>query len=79
MIEDESLEVGEDLPIHESTVEANLKHTRSKKSKTAEDPNQMRIFHKNRRRYETIFNQKMKNFKFDEHGSGSTPDKAFEV
>nr|GEV99010.1 pectin lyase-like superfamily protein [Tanacetum cinerariifolium] len=76
---DEPLQVGADLPTKENTVEANPKPTRYKKSKEAEDPNQMRIFHKNRGRSERIFNQKMKNFKFDEHGSGSTPDKAFDV
>ncbi|GJY12104.1 hypothetical protein Tco_0381413 [Tanacetum coccineum] len=79
MIEDDLLEVGLDLPTQESTIEANPKPTKSKKSKAAEDPNHMRIFHKNRWRSERIFNQKMKNFKFDEHGSGSTPDKTFDV
>ncbi|GJW50289.1 hypothetical protein Tco_0091640 [Tanacetum coccineum] len=79
MIEDEPLQVGVDLPTQESTVEANPKRTRSKKSKAAEVPNQMRIFHKNRGIFERIFNQKMKNFKFDKNGTGSTPDKAFDV
>ncbi|GJZ75272.1 hypothetical protein Tco_0639737 [Tanacetum coccineum] len=63
----------------ESTVEVNPKPTRSQKSKATKVPNQMRIFHKNKGRYERIFNQKMKNFKFDEHGTGSSPDKAFDV
>ncbi|GJZ94456.1 hypothetical protein Tco_0666659 [Tanacetum coccineum] len=68
MIEDDSLQVGADLPTQESIVEANPKPTRFKKSKQAEDPNQMRIYHKNRGKSEIIFNHKMKNFKFDEHG-----------
>ncbi|GJY91146.1 hypothetical protein Tco_0506342 [Tanacetum coccineum] len=51
----------------------------SKKSKAAEVPNQMRIFHENRGRSERIFNQKMKKRKFDEHDIGSTLDKAFDV
>nr|GEW30985.1 splicing factor [Tanacetum cinerariifolium] len=79
MIEYEPLQVGVDLPTHESIVEANPKPTRSKKSKAAEVPNQMRIFHKNRGTSKRIFNQKMKIFKFDKHGTGSTPDKAFDV
>ncbi|GKC16164.1 hypothetical protein Tco_1012946, partial [Tanacetum coccineum] len=53
--------------------------TRSKKSKAVKVPNQVRIFHRNRGRSVRIFNQKMKNFKFDEHGTRSTPDKAFDV
>nr|GEX52814.1 pectin lyase-like superfamily protein [Tanacetum cinerariifolium] len=68
-----------DLPTQESIVEANPKPTRSKKSKPAQDLNQMSIFHKNRGRSERIFNQKKKNLKFDEHGTGSTPDQAFDV
>ncbi|GKB66911.1 hypothetical protein Tco_0928323 [Tanacetum coccineum] len=79
MIKDESLQGKVDLPIQESTIEANPKPTRSKKSKVVEVPDQMRIFHKNRGIFERIFNQKMKNFMFDEHGTGSTPDKAFDV
>ncbi|GJX13693.1 hypothetical protein Tco_0205451 [Tanacetum coccineum] len=79
MIEDEPLQGGVDLPTQESTVEANLKHTRSKKSRAVEVPNQMRIFHKNRGRSKRIFNQKMKNFKFHDHGTRSIPDKAFDV
>nr|GEV73171.1 hypothetical protein [Tanacetum cinerariifolium] len=79
MIEDEPLKVRADLPTQESTVKANLKPTRSKKSKAAEVPNQMRIFHKNKGSCERIFNQKMRNFMFDKHGTGSTPDKAFDV
>ncbi|GKA74825.1 hypothetical protein Tco_0781127 [Tanacetum coccineum] len=79
MIKDEPLQGGVDLPTQESTIEANPKPTRSKKSKVVEVPDQMRIFHKNRGRFERIFNQKMKNFMFDEHGTGSTPDKAFDV
>ncbi|GKC93437.1 hypothetical protein Tco_1158879 [Tanacetum coccineum] len=79
MIEDEPLQGGADLPTQENTIEANPKPTRSKKSKVAAIPNQMRIFHKNRGRSERIFNQKMKNFKFDEHGTLSTSDKAFDV
>ncbi|GJT69591.1 putative reverse transcriptase domain-containing protein [Tanacetum coccineum] len=79
MIEDEPLQVGADLPSQESTVEANLKPTRSKKSKAAEDLNRMRIFHKNIGRSKRNFNRKIKNFKFDKHGSVSTPDKAFDV
>nr|GEX26363.1 hypothetical protein [Tanacetum cinerariifolium] len=55
MIEDDSLQVGADLPIHESTIEANPKPIISKKSKQAEDLNQMRIFHKNRGRFKRIF------------------------
>ncbi|GKD79714.1 hypothetical protein Tco_1342335 [Tanacetum coccineum] len=78
MIEDEPLQVGADLPSQESIVEDNPKPSRSKKSKAAEVPNQMMIFHKNKGRSERIFNQKMKNFKFDEHGTES-PDKAFDV
>ncbi|GJY18026.1 hypothetical protein Tco_0389517 [Tanacetum coccineum] len=60
MIEDEPLQGRADLPIQESTVEVNLKPTRSKKSKAAEVLNQMRIFHENIGRSERIFNQKMK-------------------
>ncbi|GKE54625.1 hypothetical protein Tco_1489781 [Tanacetum coccineum] len=70
---------GVDLPTQESTIEANPKPTRSKKSKVVEVPDQMRIFHKNKGRFERIFNQRMKNFMFDKHGTGSTPDKAFDV
>ncbi|GJW58408.1 putative reverse transcriptase domain-containing protein [Tanacetum coccineum] len=69
---------GADLPAQESMVKANPKPTRSKKSKATEVSNQMRIFHKNKGRSKRIFNHKMKNFKFDEHSSGSTPDKAFD-
>ncbi|GJZ75271.1 hypothetical protein Tco_0639736 [Tanacetum coccineum] len=76
---DEPLQGEADLPTQESIVEANPKPTRSKKSKETEVLNQMRIFHKNRGRSERIFNHKMKNFKFDEHSSGSTSDKAFDV
>ncbi|GJT76513.1 hypothetical protein Tco_1043238 [Tanacetum coccineum] len=79
MIEDDLLQVRADLPIQESTVEANPKPTISKKSKLAQDPNQMRIFNKNKGRSERIFNQKMKKFKFDEHRIGFTPGKAFDV
>nr|GEU42094.1 hypothetical protein CTI12_AA159120 [Tanacetum cinerariifolium] len=79
MIKDEPLQGGADLPTQESTVEVNLKPTRSKKSTTDEVPNKMRIFHKNKGRSERIFNQKMKNYKFDEHGTRSTLDKAFDV
>ncbi|GKA99232.1 hypothetical protein Tco_0827169 [Tanacetum coccineum] len=57
---DESLQGGADLPTKESTLEVNPKPIRSKKSKAAEVPNQMRIFHKNRGRSKRIFNQKMK-------------------
>ncbi|GJY25511.1 hypothetical protein Tco_0400237 [Tanacetum coccineum] len=56
IIEDDSLQVGANLPTQESTVEANPKPTRSKKIKPTQDPNQMIIFHKNRGRYERIFN-----------------------
>ncbi|GJZ29289.1 multidrug resistance-associated protein 5 [Tanacetum coccineum] len=76
MIEDEPLQGGVDLPTQESIIEANPKPTRSK---AVEVPNKMRIFHKNRGRSERIFNHKMKNLQFDEHGTGSTPDKAFDV
>ncbi|GKE22462.1 hypothetical protein Tco_1433974 [Tanacetum coccineum] len=79
MIKDEPLQGGVDLPTQESTIEANPKPTRSKKSKVVEVPDQMRIFHKNKGRFERIFNQRMKNFMFDKHGTGSTPDKAFDV
>nr|GEU31171.1 ribonuclease H-like domain-containing protein [Tanacetum cinerariifolium] len=79
MIEDEPLLVGADLPTPERKVEDNPKPTRSKKSKAVEDPNQMRIFHENRGKSKRIFNRKMKIFKFDKHGSRSTPDKAFDV
>ncbi|GJT28444.1 hypothetical protein Tco_0908719 [Tanacetum coccineum] len=75
----EDVVVGTDLPTQESTLAENLKHTGSKKSKPAPDPNQMRFFHKNRGKSERIFNQKMKNFKFDEHGTRSTLEKAFDV
>nr|GEV29822.1 hypothetical protein [Tanacetum cinerariifolium] len=60
MIEDEPLQGGADLPTQENTFEANPKPTRSKKSKEAEVPNQMRIFHKNKGISKIIFNQKMK-------------------
>ncbi|GJR01204.1 hypothetical protein Tco_0524188 [Tanacetum coccineum] len=56
MIEDEPLQSEADLPTQESTVEVNPKPTTSKKSKAAKVPNQMRIFHKNRGRFERIFN-----------------------
>nr|GEY37309.1 hypothetical protein CTI12_AA091940 [Tanacetum cinerariifolium] len=79
MIKDEPLQSGANLPPQVSIIKVNLKPTRSKKSKPTEVPNQMRIFHKNKGRSERIFNQKMKNYKFDEHGTGSTPDKAFDV
>nr|GEX77193.1 splicing factor [Tanacetum cinerariifolium] len=40
----------------------------------------IRIYHKNRRRSERIANMKEnKAFQFDKHGTGSTPDKAFDV
>ncbi|GKB35710.1 hypothetical protein Tco_0880652 [Tanacetum coccineum] len=39
-----------------------------------------RIYHKNRGRSERIANIKLKKaFEFDKHGTGSTPDKAFDV
>ncbi|GKB27732.1 hypothetical protein Tco_0867133 [Tanacetum coccineum] len=78
MIEDHPLQVA-DLPTYESTIEGNPKPTRSKTSKPAPDPNQISIFHKNRGRSERIFNRKMKNYKFDEHGTASTLEKAFDV
>ncbi|GKD10836.1 hypothetical protein Tco_1190521 [Tanacetum coccineum] len=40
----------------------------------------VRIYHKNRGRSERIANMKLKKaFEFDKHGTGSTPDKAFDV
>lgn len=65
-----------DIPTQESTVQPNPKATRSKKAKP--DLN-LRTFHKNRGRSERIFQMKMKSYKFDEHGSVSTPNKAFYV
>ncbi|GJT42513.1 hypothetical protein Tco_0951228 [Tanacetum coccineum] len=56
MIEDDSLQVGADLPTQESTIKANPKPTRSKKSKPIEDPNQRRIFNNNGGSSERIFN-----------------------
>lgn len=44
----------------------------------AKTPSYGRIYHKNRGRSERIANQ-YKKFKFDEFGTGSTPDKAFSV
>ena len=44
----------------------------------AETPSYGRIYYKNRGRSERIANQK-KAFKFDEFGTGSTPEKAFSV
>ena len=38
-----------------------------------------RIYHKQRGRSERIKNMQGKNFKFDSKGTGSTPDKAFDV
>ncbi|GKB69419.1 hypothetical protein Tco_0930831 [Tanacetum coccineum] len=74
----EDVSVGKQL-MAQDKVEANPKPIRSKKSKAAEDPNKMRIFHKNRGKSERIFDQKMKIFKFDEHDYRSTPYKAFDV
>ncbi|GJZ29764.1 hypothetical protein Tco_0574411 [Tanacetum coccineum] len=76
-VEKQPLQVA-DLPTQVSTVERDPKPIRSKKSKPDPDPNHIRIFHENRSISKRIFIYKMKNYKFDEHGSGSTLDKAFD-
>ncbi|GJZ48272.1 chloramphenicol acetyltransferase-like domain-containing protein [Tanacetum coccineum] len=55
------------------------KQGRKKKQPDASDSVPIGIYHKNRGRYERIFNQKMKKSGFGPNGEGSTADSAFSV
>nr|GEX55092.1 hypothetical protein CTI12_AA159120 [Tanacetum cinerariifolium] len=60
---------------------ANLKKKANKRKKKAnsKQPLPFRIYHKNKGRSERIANLEAKKFKFDANGTGTTPDKAFDV
>ncbi|GJT23361.1 hypothetical protein Tco_0893298 [Tanacetum coccineum] len=64
-------------------VESVAKQDSAPKKKRGRPPSQVdgfKIYHKNRERSERIANMKLKKaFEFDKHGTGSTPDKAFDV
>nr|GFB08833.1 splicing factor [Tanacetum cinerariifolium] len=55
------------------------KLVRKSKRLRQEKPQPFRIYVKNRGRSEMIAKLQGKNFKFDAQGTGSTPDKAFDV
>ncbi|GJX58346.1 hypothetical protein Tco_0289736 [Tanacetum coccineum] len=54
--------------------------TKRKRGRPPSHVDGIRIYHKNRGRSERIANMKLKKpFQFDKHGTGSTPEKAFDV
>ncbi|GKD55184.1 zinc finger, PMZ-type containing protein [Tanacetum coccineum] len=59
------------------TVEVKTQQSQARTSSKRKQP--VRVYVKQRGRIERIEKMQGKNFKFDEHGTGSTPDKAFPV
>ncbi|GKC82916.1 hypothetical protein Tco_1138633 [Tanacetum coccineum] len=62
-----------------SNSKSSAKPMRKSKRLRQEEPQPFRIYVKNRGRSKRIAKLQGKNFKFDAQGTGSTPDKAFDV
>nr|GFC51268.1 splicing factor [Tanacetum cinerariifolium] len=78
---DEQPETSQDLSTEKAGSSADPKKKANKRKKKAdsEQPLPFRIYHKNRGRSERIANLQAKKFKFDANGTGTTPEKAFDV
>ncbi|GJT04265.1 hypothetical protein Tco_0838727 [Tanacetum coccineum] len=72
---------GSSAPVDQFPEPQDLKKKANKRKKKAdsEQPLPFRIYHKNRGRSERIAKLQAKKFKFDANGTGSTPEKAFDV
>ncbi|GJS10528.1 hypothetical protein Tco_0367324 [Tanacetum coccineum] len=74
--------VGSSAPVDqfpETPQDPKKKANKRKKKADSKQPLPFRIYHKNRRRSERIAKLQAKKFKFDANGTGSTPEKAFDV
>ncbi|GJX94979.1 hypothetical protein Tco_0349565, partial [Tanacetum coccineum] len=79
MVEDVSAPAMDKGKGKESVVDEASAPNSKKRGRPPSRVNDIRIYHKNHRRSERISNMKKKPFQFEKHGTGSTPDKAFDV
>nr|GEW22907.1 zinc finger, PMZ-type [Tanacetum cinerariifolium] len=78
---DEQPETSQDPSTEKVGSSADLikKANKRKKKADSEQPLPFRIYHKNKGRSERIANLQAKKFKFDANGTGTTPEKTFDV